>query len=217
MAIVFPTGLDVMTTVVDNTTDVLAVHFNDIRNAVEAIEGKTGIDDSAVTTSLDYLLKNITGGHDHDGTDSRRVSDFVSGDWIVSTVTTARSGWVNVTATYIDRFMRVNATPLGTGGINTHIHTANTFTGPNHNHGSAYSTQNHSHSATSGASVGMEAAQGDGDGVSGSNHHHTVNTPSEGAGSVTGSSGYNTGSISGNSASGDNVPAYVQCVIFQKS
>lgn len=42
-------------------------------DVLEALQAKVGIDSSAVTTSLDYILKNTTGGHDHDGTDSKKV------------------------------------------------------------------------------------------------------------------------------------------------
>src|SRR3990167_3640120 len=42
-------------------------------DTLEALQAKVGIDSSAVTTSLDYLLKNTTSGHDHDGTDSKKV------------------------------------------------------------------------------------------------------------------------------------------------
>lgn len=47
----FPTSL---TSAVDGSTDVLAVHLN-------ALEAKVGIDGSAVTTSHDYKLSTITG------------------------------------------------------------------------------------------------------------------------------------------------------------
>jgi len=42
-------------------------------DTLEALQAKVGIDNSAVTTSLDYILKNTTAGHDHDGTDSKKV------------------------------------------------------------------------------------------------------------------------------------------------
>ncbi len=47
-------------------------HLNE-DTLIEALQAKVGIDGSAVTTSLDYILKNTTGGHDHDGTDSKKV------------------------------------------------------------------------------------------------------------------------------------------------
>jgi hypothetical protein len=54
----FPTSL---TNAVDGVTDVIAAHLNNL-------EAKVGIDDSLVTTSLDYLLKNpasVSPGHRH--------------------------------------------------------------------------------------------------------------------------------------------------------
>ena len=50
------------------------VTHHDLEDQVlEALQTKVGIDSSAVTTSLDYILKNTTGGHDHDGTDSKTI------------------------------------------------------------------------------------------------------------------------------------------------
>jgi len=59
----FPTALDSLGSVTDAVDDVDDDHINDLRRAVEALETKVGIDSSAVTTSLDYLVKNfITSG-----------------------------------------------------------------------------------------------------------------------------------------------------------
>jgi hypothetical protein len=52
-----------------------------------------------------------------------------TGDWLHSSVTTARTGWTNVSATYSDKFIRINATPLTTGGANTHTHAAGSLAG----------------------------------------------------------------------------------------
>lgn len=48
-------------------------HHTNEDDTIEALQTKVGIDSSAVITSLDYILKNTTGGHDHDGTDSKKV------------------------------------------------------------------------------------------------------------------------------------------------
>jgi hypothetical protein len=56
----FPTVLD---NVVDEVTDIMAMHINNLQS-------KIGVDGSAVTTSLDYLLKNsasVDPGHYHSG------------------------------------------------------------------------------------------------------------------------------------------------------
>ncbi len=57
----FPTS---KTNAVDNTTEIVAAHLNNL-------EDKVGIDGSSDADSLDYQLKNTTGGHDHDGSDSK--------------------------------------------------------------------------------------------------------------------------------------------------
>jgi microcystin-dependent protein len=69
----FPTTLDSIADVTDGVDYPEATHINTLNDAVEAIEEKIGIDSSAVSTSLDYKIKNTTGGHDHDGSDSKKV------------------------------------------------------------------------------------------------------------------------------------------------
>ena len=46
-------------------------------------------------------------------------SPFITGDLLLSSVTTAHTGWTNVTATYANRHLRVGNTTLGTGGSAT--------------------------------------------------------------------------------------------------
>lgn len=46
------------------------VHSN-VHDAIRAIEAKIGIDGSDAPSSLDYLIKNTVGGHNHDGSNSR--------------------------------------------------------------------------------------------------------------------------------------------------
>ena len=58
MAINFPTSLDNFTNHTDGTTVLTAALLNEIREATNALEAKVGIDDSAVTTSHDYMLAN---------------------------------------------------------------------------------------------------------------------------------------------------------------
>lgn len=50
----------------DNTTEIVAAHLNQIEDYL----GVTGSADSA---SITYKLSNTTGGHDHDGSDSKKV------------------------------------------------------------------------------------------------------------------------------------------------
>jgi len=66
MAITFPTTLDTLTdpTASDKLNSVTVPHATqhaDLNNIVEALEAKVGVDDSAVTTSLDYIVKGATG------------------------------------------------------------------------------------------------------------------------------------------------------------
>jgi len=76
MAITFPTSLDSL--VNPATTNTLnspshAGQHSDANDAIEALEAKVGVNGSAVNTSLDFLVKNTTSGHDHDGSDSKKV------------------------------------------------------------------------------------------------------------------------------------------------
>lgn len=64
----FPTTLDVITDKADNTDDVLAADINGAYDCIEKLEARVGVTGSAITTSLDYLLKNASSsnpGHKH--------------------------------------------------------------------------------------------------------------------------------------------------------
>lgn len=66
----YPTAFDSYTSKVDLVDDVMAAHVNDLQDAVEALQAKLGVDDSAVATSFDYFWKNASGRyriHRHDG------------------------------------------------------------------------------------------------------------------------------------------------------
>lgn len=66
----YPTGLDddvSLYDVTDGTSDVLAAHHNNIKEAVKALETKLGIYNTAVPTAIDFLVGNPTGSHNHDG------------------------------------------------------------------------------------------------------------------------------------------------------
>ena len=66
MATNFPVSLDTYADKVDGADYPQAAHINNPQDAIEALEAKVGVDSSAVATSIDYLLKNTTAGHDHD-------------------------------------------------------------------------------------------------------------------------------------------------------
>jgi hypothetical protein len=59
-AISFPTSLDSLTNNTDNVDTIVAQDINDLNDAVEALEAKVGVDSSAVSTSLDYKIRNST-------------------------------------------------------------------------------------------------------------------------------------------------------------
>lgn len=73
MASSFPTSLDSFTDPASsdylNSPDHADQHI-DINDAVEKLQAKVGIDDSAVTTSIDYFINHASGDfrtHEHDG------------------------------------------------------------------------------------------------------------------------------------------------------
>ena len=70
MATNFPTSIDDFTDYVDGTTVIVAATLNNMQKAIEALEVKVGVDESAVTSSHDYLLNNIgdTMSWNYDGT-----------------------------------------------------------------------------------------------------------------------------------------------------
>lgn len=57
---VYPTTLDTFTDRVDNVDSVVAADVNLPHDAVEALEIKVGIDGSAVATTIDYKLSEVT-------------------------------------------------------------------------------------------------------------------------------------------------------------
>lgn len=59
MSTSFPTSLDSYTTKATDET-IATGHINDPQDAIEALEAKVGVDSSAVTTSHDYKLSNVT-------------------------------------------------------------------------------------------------------------------------------------------------------------
>jgi hypothetical protein len=70
----YPTDIDVWTTKTDGDDYPEASHINDLQEAVEAVQTKVGADSSVVASSIDYKLTNTSSGHDHDGSDSKKVT-----------------------------------------------------------------------------------------------------------------------------------------------
>lgn len=78
MAITFPTSLDALTNPVG--TDLVSVvdhagQHSDVNDAVEALEAKVGINGSAVATSLDYKINNLTTASVTASTNKNYVTD----------------------------------------------------------------------------------------------------------------------------------------------
>ena len=113
-------------------------------------------------------------------------------------VTGSCPSWTtDVSATYSNLFVRVNATQGTLGGGNTHEHTAGTFAGSSHTHSIGNAIGDNSAGATD---------TGGGQQYSLDDHTHN---------SATGSGG--GGAISGTSASGANVPSFVTMKACQVS
>ncbi len=229
MATSYPSGLDNFSTLTDNVSLAEASTPNNLGDSIEQLQVKLGVDSSAVITTIDYFLKHASGAyriHQHDGSsddgakldwdacwtdavhdhssnaEGGTIADFTptkSGDWILSSATTARTGWTNVSATYANKFIRLSATPLTTGGADTHVHAAATS-------GSTTLTvaqiPTHTH----------DVGGGDGSGWSGMSSAGNALLRQSGS---TGGSSSHSHSV-GETASANNVPAYVQTVVFQK-
>lgn len=132
MASTFPTTLDAWGEVTDNTDYVLAAHVNDLRDAVEKLEVKVGINSSAVTTTLDYKVNNF----------------FTSGRKLYLYENAAPTGWTIASVT--DRVLAVKGGSQAYSGVggaeagswdsadgltkDAHTHAAGTLAGPSHNH-----------------------------------------------------------------------------------
>lgn len=140
----FPTGLDSITDKVDSVDEVVANDINGVYDCIEHIEAKIGIDGSAVTSSLDYLLKNsssVDPGHKHSSTWG------AAGTKMVFYQDTAPSGWT-IDTTLDDKLLFITkgsgaggqtgggAHSSGTWTQPTHTHTgpSHTHTGPSHTH-----------------------------------------------------------------------------------
>lgn len=198
--------------------------------------GGKQIDLAAAVTGILPVVHGGTGGS---------TEFFKSGDWIISTVTTARSGWVNVSATYANKFIRINATPLTQGGADTHGHTNGTLAAPDHTHNAgSYLGAAHVHQwyhfindigqsdqsyNSGGAAVAITTAasmksssfraiiaRDINGGVSPLSTDYY--TSSGGNSAISGNSGGASAlALTGSIASGANVPAYVQNTVFQRS
>ena len=86
MATNFPTSLDALTNPVAGDSLSSPSHAGqhaDANDAIEALQAKVGVDSSAVTTSIDYKLRNLTGS----------VVDQLEENWNI--VASAATGTIN--------------------------------------------------------------------------------------------------------------------------
>lgn len=130
---------------------------------------------------------------DEDGTETQIVG-LRTGDKLLSSNTTTPPDFTDQSATYEGKFTRISATALTTGGADTHTHGVGSYAGPSHTHTGT----------TDGLSFGGGGSLSSG--ALDTAHTHTFTT---GAGG--------TGAITGTSASGDNVPAYVSLKMYSKN
>lgn len=118
-----------------------------------------------------------------------------TGDKLLSSNTTTPTGWTDQSTTYDAHFIRIDdGTPLTTGGTNTHTHAAGSYAGPSHTH--TFTTGGVSFGGGGSLTAGaLDTA-----------HTHSGTTDAGG-----------TGAVTGTSASGDNVPVYVQMKMYSKT
>jgi hypothetical protein len=102
-----------------------------------------------------------------------RTSDGLTwgrtGDVILSSSTSTPDGFFDVSATYANKFIRISATALSTGGSDTHTHTTS-----NHTHTGTTAANGSGSNGTTGGSVSIDS------------HTHTFTTSSGGSETLTG-------------------------------
>jgi len=124
-------------------------------------------------------------------------SVFRSSDLLHTFSSTIPTNFTDITSTYNGKFLRVSTgTAETTGGADTHTHGAGSYTVPSHNHGGG---------ATPISQAGIGSAT-DGVNIGDQHREQTATIPTQAAATITGTS-----------ASNDNVPAYVQCKLYKRS
>ena len=113
----FPTTLDSFSDKTDAVDYPQANDINVLNSALELVEAKVGVDSSAVATSIDYLIKNTSSGHAHDGSGSKKVAaaninGFLDEDDMASNSNTSIASQQSIKA-YITSVMST-LNPIGT-------------------------------------------------------------------------------------------------------
>jgi hypothetical protein len=96
MATNFPTSLDALTNPVAGDSLSSPSHSGQHANAndaIEALQAKVGVDSSAVTTSIDYKLRNLSGSTITTGTMTGTIVDQLEENWNI--VASAATGTIN--------------------------------------------------------------------------------------------------------------------------
>lgn len=177
-------------------SDVVRANYGLIQNT----DGSLYVDLSDTTPALELtdggLRLKVKAGLLSKGADG--VDWGRTGDMLLSSSATTPDGFTDVSATYEGKFIRISATALSEGGANTHTHAAGTLAGPSHTHtvpagGWSYSIV----------------------GVTGYLNVYAGGQPQADAAATSGASG--TGAITGATASGDNIPAYLSLRMYSKN
>jgi hypothetical protein len=96
MATNFPASLDALTNPVSGDSLSSPSHSGQHANAndaIEALQAKVGVDSSAVTTSIDYKLRNLSGSAITTGTMTGTIVDQLEENWNI--VASAATGTIN--------------------------------------------------------------------------------------------------------------------------
>jgi hypothetical protein len=136
-----------------------------------------------------------------------------AGDVLFSSSAVTPDGFSDVSATYANKFIRISATALSTGGSDTHTHAVGSFTADSHVLTTA-EMPSHNHPTAIVSGVANAGLWNDRISAGGSDSRQTSYT---GQLEATGGGGGHTHTVSGTSAAGDNVPAYVTLKAYQKS
>ena len=97
MATNFPTSLDSLTNPTAGNTLASPSHAGqhaDANDAIEALQAKVGVNNSAVTTTIDYKLRNLDGSAITGGTMAGTVVNRLEEDWNI--VASAATGTINL-------------------------------------------------------------------------------------------------------------------------
>jgi hypothetical protein len=137
-----------------------------------------------------------------------------AGDMLLSSSAVTPDGFSDVSATYEGKMIRISATALTAGGADTHTHAAGSFVSPTSGSHTLTIAEMPSHyhkgdqaGATPGGSNYLTNYTGQGD-------SYTQYTNSQGGG---GGHTHAGGAITGTSAAGSTVPAFITLKCYQKS